>query len=75
MGRIGRTVRVNRIVGIAVVCDDDHLVTVSLGSLYHFAGTLVHRLDRFGYRIVHARMAHHVAIGEIEGDEIETPRR
>ncbi len=75
MRRIGRTVRIDRIVGIAVIGNHHHFVSVPLGRLDHLARTFVDRLHGLGNRIVNARMPHHIAIGEIESDKIETSRR
>ena len=71
MSRIRGSVRILSMVGITVIGDNDDLVTVRLRRLDHVAHAGVHRFDRLDDRIVNAGMSHHVAVGEVQADEIE----
>ena len=73
MRRIGRTVGIDSVVGIAVVGNHDDLVTVLLSSLDNFGDAPVDGLHGLHDGIVDARMADHVAVGEIQADKVELP--
>ena len=64
---------IDSVVGIAVVGDHDDLVTVLLSSLDNFGDAPVDGLHGLHDGIVDARMADHVAIGEIQADKVELP--
>ena len=70
VGRVGRAVFVDGVVGIAMVGDDDGLIAGGLGGLDHLLHALVYRPDGFGNGVVNARVAHHVAVGEVHNDEV-----
>ena len=61
---------VKHLVGVAVVGGDDALAAVLDDLVHHAAGALVHGLDGLDGRFHHARVAHHVAVGEVEDDDV-----
>ena len=68
---VGRAVGVDSIVGIAVVGDDDDLVVAcGLGCLDYFLNALVYGCDGFLNSLVDASVAYHVAVGEVDNDEM-----
>lgn len=70
MGRVGRAVGIEGVVGIAVVGYDDGGVIVLLGCLNNFFHAIVEHLHSLLYGCVNARMTHHIAVGEIDHDEV-----
>lgn len=70
MGRIGRAVGIDRIVGVAVIGDLHDLVPVAKGRLDDFGHARIDSLHRFLDRLINSRMPHHIAVGEIQADEI-----
>ena len=72
--RVGRAVGVDGVVGIAVVSDHDNLVAVGLGCLDNGRDTLVYCENCLLDGLIYARVANHVAIGEIEANEVELLR-
>ena len=74
MGRIGRTVRIDRIVGIAVVGNLHHFVAVAFGRLDHLLHRAINSRHSLLNCLVNTGMANHIAIGEVEADEIELLR-
>ena len=71
VSRIGRTVRVEGVVAVAVVGNDDDLISVLQCRLNHLVRALVDTFDRFHDCVIHTRMSDHVAVREIEGDIVE----
>ncbi len=61
---------VDGVVGIAVVGDDDSLVTGGLGSLDDLAYAVVYGYYGLGDGVVHTGVAYHVAVGEVNDDEV-----
>ena len=70
MGRIGRAVGIDRIVGVAVIGDLHDLVPVAKGRLDDFGHARIDSLHRFLDRLINSRMPHHIAIGKIQTDKI-----
>ena len=71
VGRVGCAVGVEGIVGVAVVGDNDGLVAGGLGCFDDFAHALVDGLHSLFDGFVDTRVAHHVAVGEVDHDEVE----
>ena len=65
---VGRTVGVQSVVGITVVGDDDHLITVGLGSLNGILHAVVDGYNGLLDSLVDTRVAHHVAVGVVHHD-------
>ena len=61
---------VEHLVGVAVVGGNDALAAVPDDLVHHAAGAFVHGLDGLDRRLHHACMAHHVAVGEVEDDDV-----
>ena len=70
MGGIRRTVGVDGIVGIAVVGNDDSLITVRLCGLNHVMHTCIDSHNGLLYSLIHTGMTHHVTIGKVHHNEI-----
>ena len=70
MGRVGRAVGVDGVVGVAVVGDLDDFVAVVARGVDDGACAGVDGDDGLFNRVVDARVAHHVAVGEVEADEV-----
>ena len=70
MGCIGRTVRIDRVVGITVVSDDDGVVAVLLSSFYHAVHADVDGHYRLLDGVIDAGMAYHIPVGEVQNDAV-----
>ena len=70
MRGVGSAVGVEGVVCIAVVSYDDCLVAVSAGSLHCLRDALVESLDSLLDGGVDSGVTHHVAVGEIDHDEV-----
>ena len=57
-------------IGISMVSDDNHLITIRFRGLYGISQASVDRNNRFLDRLVHARMTNHIAIRIVHDDEI-----
>ena len=66
MGRIGRTVCINGIVGVAMISNDHHLVVGVLGGLHYGFYAVVNRMHSLQNCLVHAGVSHHVAVGKVQ---------
>ena len=62
--RVGRSVRIHGVVGIAVVGRDDH-ITVFPCFFGYPESKLINGFDCFAYGIIHAGVSHHVP-GKVE---------
>ena len=71
MSRIRRAVRIDGIVAVAVVGNDDDLISVLQSRLNHLVRALVDTFHRFHDSVIHTRVTDHVAVREIEGDIVE----
>lgn len=71
MGGVGGAVGIYGIVGIAVVGDDDHLIAGFLGGLDGVAHASVDSHDCLLDSFVDSGMAHHIAVGIVDHDEVE----
>ena len=67
---VGSAVGILGIVGITVVGDYNHLITVSLGSLDSVMETVVDGFDSLLDSGVDSGMTHHVAIGIVDNDPV-----
>ena len=70
MGCVGSSVRIDGVVAVAVVGNDEHLVVASLGSLYHVMAAEIDGLDSLLDGWINSRMTYHIAIGEVAGNEV-----
>ena len=70
VGGVGCTVIVDGVVGITVVGNDDGLIVIGLGSLDDVVHAGVYGDNSLSDGVVHTRMAHHIAVGEVDHDEV-----
>ena len=70
MCRVRRAVLVDCVVGIAVVCREQHCVSVFYGRPYDLLYESVDGFDSLADSLVHSGVAHHVTVGEVEYDEV-----
>ena len=68
--RVWSAVRVDGVVGISVVGNDDCLVVVSLGSFDDVVHALVDGNDSLGDGIINTCVTNHVAVCEVHNDEV-----
>ena len=71
MGRIRGSVVVQCVVGIAVVSNDYRVVAMAFRRFHYVAHAIVDCSHGFLYRAVDPGMAYHVAVGEVDHDEVE----
>src|SRR5574344_369769 len=64
------TVGIDCVIGIAMVGNDDSLITRFLHGVDDLTNAIVHGKNGLGDGIVNARMSYHIAIGEVDNDEI-----
>jgi len=67
---VGRAIGIDRVIGIAVVGDDDCLIVVGLGGLDDLSHAIVDSPYGLGNGVIDTGMSHHVAIGEVHHDEV-----
>ena len=65
---VRRTIGVDSVVAVTVVSDDDDLVVVLESGLYHLVHAVVDGSNGFLNSCIYARVTHHIAVGEVEGD-------
>ena len=70
MGRVGRTIVVNGVVGITVVGNDNSLVARLLDCLDNLAHAGIYCHNGFLNGLINTRMTHHVAVGKVDNNEI-----
>ena len=70
MGCVGRAVLVDRVVGIAVVGNDDCLVVVCLCCLDDVLHAVVNCPNGLGDGVIYTGVSHHITISEIHHDEV-----
>ena len=71
MGRVGCAILVDCMVGVAMVGDNDALITMGEGGRYNLLHTHVESLDSFLDSRVNTGVADHIAIREVDDDEIK----
>ena len=72
VSRVGSSVGVDCVVGVAVVGDYDYFVIGLLGGLYGVLYALVNSLDLSGL-LRRFGVTHHVAVGVVNHDEVVLP--
>ena len=70
VSRIGRAVRIDRVVGVAVVSDDNRLVVGFVGSRHDLIHALVDGYHSLFDCFVDTRVADHIAVGKIDNDKV-----
>src|SRR3712207_486888 len=70
MSGVRTSIFIDSVVGITVVRDDDSLITGGFGGLNDVLHALVYGPNSLGYGVVNARMAHHIAVGEVHDNEV-----
>ena len=70
VGRVGGAVGIDGVVGVAVVSDDDGFIAGGVGSLNYILHTFVNSLHSLFDGLVDTGVAYHVAVGEVDHDEI-----
>ena len=70
MGGHGAAVGLEHDLGVAVVRRDHGDAAHFQGGLHHTAHAGVHRLHGLDSRLENAGVAHHVAVGEVEDDDV-----
>ena len=69
MSRVGAPVRLEHVVGVSVVGGDQAGAAGGVDGLDHFAQTPIDRLHRLDRGRDHARVTHHVGVGEVDDPE------
>ena len=70
MGGVGCAVTVDGMVGIAVIGDDDDLITRGASGFDGVVDAAVNGFDSFSDGVIYSRVAHHVAVGIVHHDEV-----
>ena len=70
VGCVGSSVRIDGVVAVAMVGNDEHLIVASLGSLNYIVAAEIDGLDSLPDGWLDTCMTYHVAIGEVAGNEV-----
>ena len=70
MSRVWRSVSIQSMVGIAMICNDDDLLVVGLGCFNSVPNTIINSYTSLFNRFIHTCMSHHVSIRIVHYDKI-----
>ena len=70
MRSIGRSIFIDHVIRVAMICDDDTGIAFFKGKRHDAANTAINGFSGFHGSTKHASVAHHIGVREIEADEI-----
>ena len=70
MGCIWRAIRVNCVISITMVCNNNSLIIISLSSLDNLLYTMINRPNSLCDSMINTRVTYHITISKVHNNEV-----